>query len=64
MDRVCDGVMSDGGAQRGCRRAVYWLPTGVVGNSGNGQCGKLCREARVQAGKIQCKNIKMGCVWP
>ena len=23
--------MWDGGAQRGCRRAVYWPPTGVLG---------------------------------
>ena len=36
MDWVCDGVMSDGGVQRGCRRAVYWPPTGVVGKSGKG----------------------------
>ena len=64
MDWVCDGVMSDGGVQRGCWRAIYWPSTGVVGNFGKGQCGRLCREARVQVGKIQCKNIKMGCVWP
>ena len=45
MDWVCDGVMNDGGVQRGCRRAVYWPPTGVVGNSGKGSvescAGKL-----------------------
>ena len=61
MDWVCDG---DGGVQRECRRAEYWPPTGVVGNSSKGQCGRWCREARVQAGMIQGKKIKMGCVWP
>ena len=61
MDWVCDG---DGGVQRGCRRAKYWPPTGVVGNSNKGRCGRLCMEARVKAGMIQGKNIKMGCVWP
>ena len=60
MDWVCDG---DGGGQRGCRRAIYWPPTGVVRNSGKGRCGRVHREARVQAGIIQGKNIKMGCVW-
>ena len=59
MDWVCDG---DGGVQRGCRRAKYWPLTGVVGNSGKGRGGRLCREARVQAGMILGKNIKMGCV--
>ena len=42
--RGCDG---DSGGQRGCRRAKYWPPTGVGGNSGNGRCGRVCREARV-----------------
>ena len=28
MDWVCD---IDGGVQKGCRRAKYWPPTGVVG---------------------------------
>ena len=27
-------------------------------DSGKGQCGKIRREARVQAGKIQCKTSK------
>ena len=49
MDWVCEG---DGGVQRGCRRAKYWPPTGVVGNSDKGRCGRVCREARVQAGMI------------
>ena len=61
MDWVCDG---DGGVQRGCWRAKYWPPTGVVGNSGKGRCGRVCREARVQAGMIQGKKSKMGGVWP
>ena len=46
---VCDG---DGGVQRGCWRVEYWPSTGVVGNSGKGRCGRVCREARVQAGMI------------
>ena len=33
-------------------------------DSGEGQCGRLRREARVQAGKTQRKNSKMDCVWP
>ena len=37
MGWVCDG---DGGVQRGCQRAQYWPPTGVVGNSGKGRCGR------------------------
>ena len=52
---VCDG---DGGVQRGCWRAKYWPPTGVVGNSSKGRCGKVYREARVQAGMIQGRNRK------
>ena len=50
-----------------CKESVGGQNTGlrpVVGNSGKGQCGRWCREARVQAGMIQGKNIKMGCVWP
>ena len=61
MDWVCDG---DGGVQRGCRRAKYWPLIGVVGNFGKGRCGRVCREARVQAGMIQGKKSKMGGVWP
>ena len=34
------GVMSAGGVQRGCRRAQYWPPTGVVGNFSKGRCGR------------------------
>ena len=52
---VCDG---DGGVQRGCRRARYLPPTGVVGNSSKGRCGRVYREARVQAGMIQGRNRK------
>ena len=52
---VCDG---DGGVQRGCRRAKYWPPTVVVGNSRKGRCGRVYREARVQAWMIQGRNRK------
>ena len=34
------------------------------GNFGKGRCGRLCREARVQAGVMQGEKSKMGCVWP
>ena len=46
---VCDG---DGGVQRGCQREKYWPPTGVVGNFSKGRCGRVNREARVQARMI------------
>ena len=52
---VCDG---DGGVQRGCQREKYWPPTDVVGNCSKGRCGKVYREARVQAGMIQGRNRK------
>ena len=48
----------DGGVQRECRRAKYWPPTGVVGNSGKGRCERVYKEARVQAGMIQGRNRK------
>ena len=51
-------VCREGGVQRGCWRAKYWPPTGVVGKSSKGRCGKVYREARVQAGMIQGRNRK------
>ena len=56
MDWVCDG---DCGVQR-------WLESSILASdrysrdSSEGQYGRLRREARVQAGSTQCKNIKNG----
>ena len=33
-------------------------------DSGKERCGRLCREARVQAEVIQGEESKMDCVWP
>ena len=45
-------------------REKHWHPTGVVGDSGKGRCGRVCSGTRVQARMIQGKNRKMGGVWP
>ena len=56
MDWMWDG---DCGVQR-------WLESSILASdrcsrdSSEGHCGRLRREARVQAGSTQCKNIKNG----
>ena len=49
-----------GGGPRECRRAIYKLPTGVIGSFGKEQGGGGKEEARVSAEVLQGERSKNG----
>ena len=55
---MCDGGMSDGSVQRGCRRAVYWPPTGVLGTPARVSVERCAGKLGFRRGRYSVKTSK------